>query len=59
MGGDGQRSSPKVLSVDEIDKEPDLFKVQNILTFECKTASGDSASSPKLSRSSSSPSHDL
>lgn len=28
VGGNGQRSSPTVLSVDEIDKEPDFFKAQ-------------------------------
>ena len=28
MGEDGQRSSPKVLSMDEIDEESDLFKAQ-------------------------------
>ena len=28
VGGDGQRSSPKVLSMDEIDEESDLFKAQ-------------------------------
>ena len=28
VGEDGQRSSPKVLSMDEIDEESDLFKAQ-------------------------------
>lgn len=28
LDGDGQRTSPKVRSVDEVDKEPDLFKAQ-------------------------------
>ena len=28
VGGDGQRSPPKVLSMDEIDEESDLFKAQ-------------------------------